>query len=226
MEIMMACKLQIALDFAELQPALEMARKVSPWVDIMEAGTPLIKSVGLEVVRQLRAEFPDKLIYADMKSTDVGAFEADLAFKAGADFTVASGVTTLATIEEVQRVALEWERTCVVDLTGIRDIKARCNELEPLDVKYVLVHRSIDEEVTSGATWSERDCAMLEEIHSMGMQVMIAGGLNVDNIELFCDIPLYAIVVGRGITSQADPAAAAEKLAGVIQSQFPDSGAA
>jgi 3-hexulose-6-phosphate synthase len=218
----MACKLQIALDFAELQTALEMSRKVAPWVDILEAGTPLIKSVGLEVVRQLRAEFPDKLIYADMKSTDVGAFEADLAFKAGADFSVASGVTTLATIEEVQRVATEWERTCVVDLTGIRDLKGRCAELKPLDVRYVLVHRSIDEEVTSGATWSKSDCAVLSEIHSMGMKVMIAGGLNADNIELFCDLPLYAIVVGRGITAQSDPAKAAEKLAEVIQDQFLD----
>ncbi|TFH33701.1 MAG: 3-hexulose-6-phosphate synthase, partial [Anaerolineales bacterium] len=128
MEAWMACKLQIALDFAEMEPALEVARTVSPWVDILEAGTPLIKSVGLEVVRQLRREHPEKLIYADMKSTDVGAFEADLAFKAGADFTVASGVTTLATIAEVQRVAKEWGRRCVVDLTGIRDIKARCRE--------------------------------------------------------------------------------------------------
>lgn len=216
----MPCKLQIALDFAEMEPALQAARLVSPWVDIFEAGTPLIKSVGLEVVRQLRSEHPDKLIYADMKSTDVGAFEADLAFKAGADFTVASGVTTLATISEVQRVAGEWGKRCVVDLTGIRDIKARCSELKPRDVDLVLVHRSIDEEVTSGAAWSESDCASLIEIHAMGIEVMIAGGLNADNLALFCDVPLFAAVVGRGITSQPDLAAAAEQIAGVIREQF------
>ncbi len=130
-------------------------------MDILEAGTPLIKSVGLEVVRRLRSEHPDKLIYADMKSTDVGAFEAGLAFDAGADFTVASGVTTLATIREVQRVARERGRRCVVDLTGIRDIKVRCTELKSLGVDLVLVHRSIDEEVTGGAAWGEKDCADL-----------------------------------------------------------------
>lgn len=216
----MVCKLQVALDFAEMEPALEVARAVSPWVDILEAGTPLIKSVGLDVVRQLREEHPDTLIYADMKSTDVGAFEADLAFKAGADFTVASGVTTVATIREVQRVAKEWERRCVVDLTGIRDIKARCEELEPEGVDLVLVHRSIDEEVMNGATWSESDCAVLGEINAMGIEVMIAGGLNSGNLSLFCEVPLYAAVVGRGITAQENPAAAAEQIAEVIRSQF------
>lgn len=216
----MACKLQIALDFAEMEPALEVARTVSPWVDILEAGTPLIKSVGLEVVRQLRREHPEKLIYADMKSTDVGAFEADLAFKAGADFTVASGVTTLATIAEVQRVAKEWGRRCVVDLTGIRDIKARCRELEPHAVDLVLVHRSIDEELTSGAAWSAADCAVLNEVQAMGIDVMIAGGLTPKNLSMFCDVPLYAVVVGRGITAQDDPAAVAQRIADTLRSQF------
>lgn len=216
----MGCKLQVALDFAAMEPALEVARAVSPYVDIFEAGTPLIKSVGLEVVRQLRKEFPDKLLYADMKSTDVGAFEADLAFDAGADFTVASGVTTDATIREVQRVASEQNKTCVVDLTGIRDIEARCRQLEPLGVNFVLVHRSIDEEVTSGAAWSTRDCQTLTQIHAMGFNLMVAGGLNEKNVNLFCDVPLYAMVVGRGITAQDDPAAAAENLHKIIATQF------
>ena len=216
----MGCKLQVALDFAEMEPALELARAVSPFVDILEAGTPLIKSVGLEVVRQLRIEHPERLIYADMKSTDVGAFEAGLAFKAGADFTVASGVTTTATIREVHRVAQEWERRCIVDLTGIRDIKARCIELEPHGIDLVLVHRSIDEEVTDGAAWSESDCVILGEIQAMGIEVMIAGGLNAENLSLFCEVPLYAAVVGRGITSQANPAAAAERIAELIHTQF------
>lgn len=216
----MACKLQVALDFAAMEPALEIARSVAHWVDILEAGTPLIKSVGLDIVRQLREEFPEKLVYADMKSTDVGAFEADLAFKAGADFTVASGVTTDATIQEVQRIADEQQRRCVVDLTGIRDVKRRCEELKLLGVNLVLVHRSIDEEVTSGAAWMASDCELLSQIHSMGIEVMIAGGLNVENLPMFCEVPLYAAVVGRGITSQPNPSAAAEQLHQIISTQF------
>ena len=216
----MSCKLQVALDFAEMDQAMDVARAVSPWVDILEAGTPLIKSVGLQVVRQLRKDFPEKLVYADMKSTDVGAFEAELAFKAGADFTVASGVTTDATIKEVQRIANEQGRRCVVDLTGIRDIKSRCAELEPFGINLVLVHRSIDEEVTSGAIWDERDCGVLAEISAMGIEVMIAGGINAENLAIFSDVPLFAVVVGRGITAQDDPAKAAQNLNEVIRTQF------
>lgn len=216
----MACKIQVALDFAEMEPALEVARVVAPWVDILEAGTPLIKSEGLEVVRQLRRGFPDKLVYADMKSTDVGAFEADLAFRAGADFTVASGVTTDATIKEVQRVADEKGKRCVVDLTGIRDVMARCAELKPLGVEFVLVHRSIDEEVTGGAAWNEGDRQMLRELNTMDMRVMIAGGLNVENLAMFSVVPLYAVVVGRGITSHENPASAAENLHKLITATF------
>ncbi len=216
----MTCKLQVALDFAELEPAMRVAQAVSPFVDIFEAGTPLIKSEGLEIVRQLRQEYPDKLVYADMKSTDVGAFEAELAFKAGADFSVASGVTTVATIKEVQRVASEWGRRCVVDLTGIRDIKTRCTELKPLGIDLVLVHRSIDEELTSGAAWTEEDCTLLAEIDAMGIQVMIAGGINADNLTMFCDVPLYAAVVGRGITAQEHPAEAAKHLRHILKTQF------
>lgn len=218
----MGCKLQIALDFAGMDDALSVARAVSPWVDIMEAGTPLIKSVGLDVVRRLREEYPGKLIVADMKSTDVGAFEASLAFQAGADFTVASGVTTLATIREVQKEAERWGRRCIVDLTGVEDVVARCNALTPFGVNLVLVHRSIDEEVTGGSAWTEEECAVVGELCAMGLDVMAAGGLGEATIPLFCDYPLYAIVVGREITSSEDPAAAAERLAHLIGSQWPD----
>ena len=216
----MACKIQIALDFGEMEKALEVARAVSPHVDILEAGTPLIKSAGLEVVRQLRSQHPDKLIVADMKSTDVGAFEADLAFKAGADFTVASGVTTLATIAEVQREADQWGRRCIVDLTGVRDLSSRCEQLTDIDVNLVLVHRSIDEEMTKGTSWSEEDCEQISRIAEMGMEVMIAGGLGLSNLPLFCNSPIYAIVIGRGITGQDNPAAAAEEIAALVEEQW------
>ena len=49
-------KLQIALDFVDLPRALKAARAaVKGGADILEAGTPLIKSCGLEAVRALRA---------------------------------------------------------------------------------------------------------------------------------------------------------------------------
>ena len=96
----------------------------------------------------------------------------------------------------------------------------RCTELEPHGIDLVLVNRSIDEEVTSGAAWNESDCALLTEINAMGIDVMIAGGINAENLPMFCEVPLYAVVVGLGITAQKDPSAAAEHLYKVIQTKF------
>ena len=47
-------KIQLALDVLSAERALEIAQAASPWVDILEAGTPLIKSVGIGIVSRLK----------------------------------------------------------------------------------------------------------------------------------------------------------------------------
>ena len=92
--------LQIAMDYIALPPALAMAAKVSPEVDIIEIGTPLCKAVGLDAIRAMREMVgPDKLILADLKSPDVGGLEAKMAFDAGADIMTVIGGAALATVE-------------------------------------------------------------------------------------------------------------------------------
>ena len=60
--------LQLALDFVNLERALKVAREATEGgVEWLEAGTPLIKSEGLNAVRALRREFPSATIVADMK---------------------------------------------------------------------------------------------------------------------------------------------------------------
>ena len=54
-------RLQVALDFVDLSRAMKVAEAaVAGGADLIEAGTPLIKSEGLDVVRKLRAAFPGK----------------------------------------------------------------------------------------------------------------------------------------------------------------------
>jgi 3-hexulose-6-phosphate synthase and related proteins len=51
--------LQVALDLTEEKRALQIAEEaVAGGADWIEAGTPLIKSEGMHVVRSLRAKFP------------------------------------------------------------------------------------------------------------------------------------------------------------------------
>ena len=84
--------LQLALDFANLSQALRVAEEATQAGEIwLEAGTPLIKSEGVEAVRRLRAEFPAHTIVADMKVMDAGRVEVEIAAKAGANIVAVLG---------------------------------------------------------------------------------------------------------------------------------------
>jgi 3-hexulose-6-phosphate synthase len=214
-------KIQLAIDTLQSDHALELARLAAPYVDILEAGTPLIKSVGIRIVSELKRAHPDKLVLADLKSSDVGAYEANMAFEAGADIVTTQGITTNATIAEVQHEADKWHRRAEVDMTGVNDPVERTRELKKAGVSLVLYHRSIDEELTEGALWDDRACGTVQQMCDLGVDVAVAGGVNIELLPILCNAPIYAIVVGRGITAQADPAAAARALSLRLQELWP-----
>jgi 3-hexulose-6-phosphate synthase len=210
---MSSVKIQLALDTLDGSHAIELARITAPFIDIIEAGTPLIKSEGINIVRLLKEKHPDKLIVADLKSSDVGAYEARMAFGAGADIVTTQGITTLATIFEVQKEADKWGRRAEVDMTGVSDPVSRTIEVKAGGVNLILFHRSIDEELTMGALWDDRACNIVRELCKMDLDVAIAGGVGETVMPLFTNTPLYAVIVGRSITAQKDPAEAARTIA-------------
>ena len=86
--------LQLALDFVDLQRALKNAKEgVAGGADWLEAGTPLIKSEGLQAIRELRRLFPSATIVGDMKIMDAGRAEVEVAAKAGANIVDVCAVT-------------------------------------------------------------------------------------------------------------------------------------
>ena len=205
-------KLQLAIDTLDGNEAMRLADCTAPFVDILEAGTPLIKSVGIDIVRKLKAAHPEKIVLADLKSSDVGAYEANMAFTAGADIVTTQGITTLATICEVQREADKWKRRAEVDMTGVKDPVARAKEVKESGVSLVLYHRSIDEELTEGALWNEMAVNIVRGMCALELDVAIAGGIHYDILPLLKGVPIYGIVIGRGITAQPNPAETAEKI--------------
>jgi 3-hexulose-6-phosphate synthase len=215
-------KLQLAMDTLDGDEALRLTECTAPFVDILEAGTPLIKSVGIDIVRKLKSAHPEKLILADLKSSDVGAYEANMAFNAGADIVTTQGITTLATIREVQREADKWKRRAEVDMTGVKDPVARAKEVKNAGVSLVLYHRSIDEELTEGALWDEKAVNTVREMCALGLDVAIAGGIHFDILPLLSGVPIYGVVIGRGITAQPNPAQVAEKVAQRIREIWQD----
>jgi 3-hexulose-6-phosphate synthase len=211
-------KLQLAMDTLDGDEAIRLAECTEPFVDIIEAGTPLIKSVGINIVRKLKSIHPNKLVLADLKSSDVGAYEANMAFTAGADIVTTQGITTMATICEVQCEADKWKRRAEVDMTGVKDPVARAAEAKARGVSLVLYHRSIDEELTEGALWDEKAVNIVREMCAWA-RCRHCRRINYD-ISL-SGVPIYGIVIGRGITAQPDPAKTAEKIAQRIRAIWP-----
>ena len=60
----------------------------------------------MSVVKYIKAAYPDKLVFADLKTVDTGELEADLAFNAGADIMTVLGSagdsTILGSIVQIQ----------------------------------------------------------------------------------------------------------------------------
>ena len=216
-------QLQLALDFVELEPALAIAQKAQEHVDILEAGTPLIKACGLKSVRQLRQQFPEKIIDADMKAADVGELETKIAAEAGANLVHVLGITPLETITEAVEEAGKHENLkIVVDLSGIKELigldglQKRIKEIEKIGAHYLEVHTTISQQRQGQAPFD--DIRAIAKMTSLPLAV--AGGITPETAANLKGIPnLEVVIVGGGITKAADPAAAAKQIKETI-SQF------
>ena len=141
---------QLALDFLNLKRAIKVAdeayRAGITWI---EAGTPLIKSEGLDAVRELRKRFPKATIIADMKTMDVGRIETEAAGKAGADIACVLAAASDSTIKECVEAGRNYGLKIEADLIGIKDknLVRRAKEVEALGVDYIGIHLAIDEQM-------------------------------------------------------------------------------
>ncbi len=203
--------LQIALDYISLPKALVMASLVAPEVDIIEIGTPLCKAAGLEAIRSIREICPDKLILADLKTPDVGGLEATMAFDAGADMMTVIGGAAMATVEQALGVARKRGKEMLMELTGVRDILARATEWRKIGVERIVYHREWDAQ-SAGREWTEADKDIIRKLIDMGYKVTITGGMTLDLLPFFADLPVSVLICGRGIREDANPRAAAHQM--------------
>ena len=150
-------KLQVAIDLLTTEAALELAAKVAPYVDIIELGTPLIKAEGLSVVTAMKAAFPDKLVFADMKTADTGALEAEMAFKAGADLVTVMG----AVDDETVKGAVEAGYSVQTLISEGREAKVPFSVAGGVNIDTIkdVVAAGADVAVAGGAIYGAKDPA-------------------------------------------------------------------
>ncbi|MGI4755839.1 MAG: 3-hexulose-6-phosphate synthase [Janthinobacterium lividum] len=206
-------KLQVAIDLLSTQDALNLLEKVADSVDIIELGTPLIKQEGLAVVTAVKKAYPDKLVFADMKTMDAGALEADMAFKAGADMMSVLAAAGDSTIRGAVESAKKHGKSVVADVIGVSDKAGRVKQLAALGVHSVELHAGLDEQAEAGYSIDK----LLEAGRDAGIPFAVAGGVNLERIVQVEAAGAAVAVAGAAIYGAKDPGEAAKALRAAIK---------
>jgi 3-hexulose-6-phosphate synthase/6-phospho-3-hexuloisomerase len=208
--------LQLALDFVDLPRALQVAEEaVAGGADWLEAGTPLIKSEGLEAIRALKSRWPDRTIVADMKTMDAGRAEVECAAKAGARVVGVLGAASDATIKECIEAARNYGAEVVVDMIQVADVVTRAREVEEMGAHYVGIHLAIDEQMQGKTPWD----TLREVAKAISIPIAVAGGINSETAPLALEAGASIVVVGGAITKAADATAATRAVKHAMQTR-------
>ena len=209
--------LQVALDFTSPWDALRtgLAALVGKAV-VLEAGTPLIKSYGVDAVRMLHSIPGAGAVVADTKTVDTGGLELALAAEAGAD---AATVLALAPEETVREMVAEGERRGVAvmaDLIGVGDPVRAAERLRRLGVHIALFHIGIDVQKRLGVTAGQRAGLVRRLREAFGGPIAVAGGVKPGEAGELAGAGADIVIIGGAITRSPDPrASAAEALRGL-----------
>jgi len=208
----MTARLQVALDFLNLSEALRCARlAVEGGADILEVGTPLLKSEGLEAVRVLRKEFPSIKIVCDTKTMDAGRTEMEAAAKAGANFAVVMGAASDSTIRECVEAAANYGFLVEVDLLGLSDPVARAVRAAELGAHVIGIHCPIDDQMEGRDPFE----TLRAVAAAVDVPVAVAGGVNSETAADAVAAGASIVIVGGAISKaeNADEATRAIKRA-------------
>ncbi|MHC1635659.1 MAG: 3-hexulose-6-phosphate synthase [Candidatus Methanospirareceae archaeon] len=201
--------LQVALDVLELDRAIEIAREsIEGGADWLEAGTPLIKSEGMDAVRALREAFPSHKIVADMKTIDTGAIEVEMAAKSGANVVAILAVSDDSTIKEAIRAARKYGVEVMVDIINHVDPVKRAKEVEEMGVDYICVHVGIDQQMVGIDTLD-----LLQKIYKeVSIPLAVGGGLDAESAAAAASLGAEIFIVGGNIIRSADVRGSTRKI--------------
>jgi 3-hexulose-6-phosphate synthase/6-phospho-3-hexuloisomerase len=202
---------QVALDFLELGRALQLAREAAKaGAEWIEAGTPLVKSEGLNAIRALRKEFPRAYLIADLKTLDAGRAEFEAAAKAGANCatvcTTGSDSTILECIEAGKNYGIDVAVDALgLDVESIVELGRKC---ESWGAHHLGLHIPIDEQM-KGKVGFERLRAVRPKLK---LPLALAGGINSETAAEAVKSGADIVIVGGAITKASNAEAATRAI--------------
>lgn len=213
--------LQVALDIPKWELMERVVREL-PRNDhlIIEAGTPLIKRYGVDIVGKIKEIKPETFVVADLKTLDTGNLETRMVSDAGADAVVISGLAPLRTIEKAIEEAKKTGIYSSIDMLNVTNPIERLSELSVggLMPDVVELHRAIDvEELGEKHAWGN-----IEEIKRIGgkMLVAVAGGIREENAPEAIKGGADILIVGRGITNARDVEGVARRFLRLMKEEI------
>lgn len=215
MTVQYAPRLQLALDHTRLDAALQTVELLHPHVDIIEAGTILCISEGIQAISALRQRCPQHTLVADLKVADAGATLAEQAFSAGADWMTVICAAPLATMASALEVAQRQQGDIQIELFGNWTLDD-ARQWRELGLTQAIYHRGRDAQA-SGQSWSQQDLQRMQALSDLGIELSITGGIQPQDLPLFQHLTVRAFIVGRALAEAADPVASAREFRQAIQ---------
>jgi len=220
--------IQIALDVLDLPRAIKIAEeavngilaetgdKSRAWIEI---GTPLIKSEGMNAVREMRKKFPGSIICADMKTIDAGAAEIEMAAKAGANIVFILGCSPDSCISESVLSAEKYGVEIAADMLSVADPVKRAVELEEMGVDIINIHVGLDQQVLG-----IKPISLVKDIAkaiSGKAKISVAGGLNSETSVLAWEAGADIIILGGSLYKAARPDESVRKIIQSLKTKKP-----
>lgn len=166
----------------------------------------MIKSEGMNAVRQLKAAFPGNVILADMKTIDTGAMEVEMAAKAGADIVIILGSADDSAVMDALRAARKYGVKLMADLISADEPAKRAKELAEMGIDYINVHVGIDQQMMG-----EDPIKFLKRL-KLNVPIAVAGGLDAQNAAEAVLSGANIVIVGGNIVRSSSVTESAKAI--------------
>ncbi|WP_067141131.1 orotidine 5'-phosphate decarboxylase / HUMPS family protein [Oceanivirga salmonicida] len=211
-------KIQLALDVRELDKVLNICESIIDDVDIIESGTLLCLSEGMQSIKTLKNRFPNTKILADIRIMKAGKVLSELAFDNCADIITLISDATDETLFAVKKVCDERKKEVQIEINDKID-ERKIKLWKEIGINKLILHR-MSEVVSADENSTISILELLEYLTKKEFEIMITGGISINEIKLFKDYNIGAFILGRSIVKADDPKKAIKNFKVEIDKNF------